>query len=194
MIAIRRRGIRCGSVIRNPFPKRVFLALKFSGIRLLGWKLWFHFSKPIFFNTAMKRGCERRASQAGSFSVPVAMEHAPPRPFRANRELPSWLPKGRKPTQSLAAIHTFLGPGAAASVRFVFAKSLNTRKPRRPFRMSAIRSLWYDYFSPRKGDPFLYKAILARMESAKSSSPADFAMANASSPVFTASSNRPAFA
>lgn len=50
------------------------------------------------------------------------------------------------------------------------------------------------YFASRKGALFLYRSTLARMESAKSSSPAAFAMENASSAVFTASSNRPAFA
>ena len=42
------------------------------------------------------------------------------------------------------------------------------------------QSLRCDYFSSPKGNPFLYSAILARMESAKSSSPAAFARRSAS--------------
>src|SRR5436305_4373133 len=42
------------------------------------------------------------------------------------------------------------------------------------------QSLRCDYFSSSKGNPFLYRAILARMEFAKSSSPAAFARRSAS--------------
>ena len=36
--------VRCRFIVRDPFAKRVLLPLKFAGIRLFGWELWFHLS------------------------------------------------------------------------------------------------------------------------------------------------------
>src|SRR5437773_4057509 len=60
--------VRCRFIVRDPFAKRVFLPLKFSGVRLLSWKLWFHLSL-----SRLQMNCASRISELDLLGVSVLL-------------------------------------------------------------------------------------------------------------------------
>ena len=68
MITTSDRRVRCRSIGRDPFAKRVFLPLKLAGVRLLGWKLWLHLSL-----SHIQMNCASRISVLDLLGASVAL-------------------------------------------------------------------------------------------------------------------------